>query len=97
MSNEQKKKNYNINLLNFYAFILGYKNKNIGTWTLMQVAEDPGTGKLTTDKIYIDRFFGSDKFNSDIENKTSASGGSFRYSDHGKKVILNMNSYLCFD
>ena len=40
---------YNINLLNFYAFILGYKNKNIGTWTLMQVAEDPGTGKLTTD------------------------------------------------
>ena len=69
---------YNINLLNLYAFILGYKNKNIGTWTLMQVAEDPGTGKLTTDKIYIDRFFGSDKFNSDIENKTSATGGSFR-------------------
>ena len=42
--------------MNFYAFILGYKNKNLGTWTLMQVAEDPGTGKLTTDKIYIDRF-----------------------------------------
>ena len=44
----------------------------------MQVAEDPGTGKLTTDKIYIQQVFGSDKFNSDIENKTSATGGSFR-------------------
>ena len=37
--------------------LLGYKNKNIGTRTLMQVAEDPGTGELTTDKIYINRFW----------------------------------------
>ena len=44
MSNEQKIFFLNINLLNFYAFILGYKNRNLGTWTLMQVAEDPGTG-----------------------------------------------------
>jgi hypothetical protein len=85
---------YNINLLNFYAFILGYKNKNIGTWTLMQVAEDPGTGKLTTDKIYINRFL--EVTNSILTLKIKraplvAPSGCWktfrsRYSDHGKKL-----------
>ena len=92
MSNEQKKKIFNINLLNFYTLISGYKNKNIGTWTLMQVAEDPGTGKLTTDKIYIDRFL--EVTNSILILKIKpvplvAPSGCWntfrsRYSEHGK-------------
>ena len=95
MSNEQKIFFFlNINLFNFYAFISSHKNKNIGTWTLMQVAEDPGTGQLTTDKIYINRFL--EVTNSILTLKIKqaplvAPSGCWktfrsRYSDHGKKL-----------
>ena len=63
----------------------------------MQVAEDPGTGKLTTDKIYIDRFL--EVTNSILILKIKpaplvAPSGCWktfrlRYDEHGKKSYLN--------